>query len=130
MKLHNPVNSPKAKRRGLLLPHDLLEAIDVISIRVNAKATGRLSARRSGKLFLVRDILGCISKAAPDGASISRIVFEANTTHQRAKAILHILQSKEIAKKIDGQYHLTNKGKMAFNELQRLELLDQALGLI
>jgi len=92
--------------------------------------TWMLRVRRSGKLLLARDILRCILDARPDGASISRIVFEANTTHKRAKAILDILQSKELIKRADGKYHLTNKGKRGFKEFQKLELLAQALGFI
>jgi len=86
--------------------------------------------RRSGKLLLVRDIVRCIFNAAPEGASISRIVSKANTTHKRAKAVLDILQLKELVKRADGRYHLTDKGKSACKDFERLELLAQALGMI
>lgn len=77
---------------------------------------------------IVFDLLRCISNE--DGATITRLISAANTTHARIQGQLaHFLEFGLASNNELGNWTLTDKGRDALAELQRIDSAMQDFGL-
>ena len=81
-----------------------------------------MSKKRRTKIEIVRDILKILTK---DDSSVkkTKIVYGANLNFDRASSVLNWLIEAELVESVSDTYKITEKGKEALREIDKLVAL-------